>query len=85
MQCETRWRAVLASFRERYEKVKADHSNAMKEMDLLRASVVQMGHLVRYSSQVNKSGTKWKQLADGAEADSHIPCKFLDGHEIFTG
>jgi hypothetical protein len=49
MQCETLWRAVLTSFHERYEKLRVDHPDAKKEMDLVRASVVQREQLVQNS------------------------------------
>jgi hypothetical protein len=42
-----RWRAVLALFNEKYEKLIADHLNAKKERDLVKASVVQVGHIVQ--------------------------------------
>jgi hypothetical protein len=84
-QCETRWRALLASFDKRYEKLTSDHPDPKKEMDLVRASILQIGQLVQNSPQVNGNGTKWKQLADRAEADRHTLCKFLDGQALFTG
>jgi hypothetical protein len=72
-------------FHERYEKLIADHPDAKKEMDQVRASIVQAGQLVQKSPKVNGKGADWKQLADRAEADRHTPCKFLDGHALFTG
>jgi hypothetical protein len=53
---------VLASFRERYEKLIANHLDAKKEMDLVGASMVQIGQLVQNSPKVNGNGAKWKQL-----------------------
>jgi hypothetical protein len=76
---------VLLSFDKRYEKLMADHPVAKKEMGLVLASIVQIGQLVQNSPQVNGNGTKWKQLADRAEADRHTLCKFLDGQALFTG
>jgi hypothetical protein len=84
-QCEARWRAVLASFDKRYEKLIADHPDAKKEMDLVRVSIVRTGQLVQNSPKVNGNGPKWKQLADKAEADRQNLCKFLDGQALFTG
>jgi hypothetical protein len=34
---------------------------------------------------VNGIGAKCKQLADRAEVDRHIRCKFLDWKALFTG
>jgi hypothetical protein len=45
MQCETCWRAMPASVHDRYEKLTVDHLDAKKEMDLVQASTVQIGHL----------------------------------------
>jgi hypothetical protein len=63
-QCETCLRAVLASFHDSHEKLIADHPDAKKEMNLVRASVVQIGQLVQNSSKENENGAIWKQLAD---------------------
>jgi hypothetical protein len=79
-QCETRRRVVLASFRERYEKLIADHPDAKKEMDLVRNSAVQIRQLVKKSPKVNGNNTKREQLAD-----RHTLCKFLDGQALITG
>jgi hypothetical protein len=62
-QCGTRWRVLLASFRERFGKLIADHPNAKKEVDLMQASIVQN------SPKANGNAAKWKQLADRAEAN----------------
>jgi hypothetical protein len=62
---------VLASFHEIYEKLIADLLGAKKEMDLVRASVVEIGQLVQNLPKVNRNGAKWKQLADRAEADRY--------------
>jgi hypothetical protein len=42
----------------------ADHSDAKKEVDVMRASTVQTGHLVQTSQEVNGNDIKWKQVAD---------------------
>jgi hypothetical protein len=47
-QCETCWRAMLASLDKTYERLIADHPDAKKEMDLVRASVVQILLLFYY-------------------------------------
>jgi hypothetical protein len=54
-------------------------------MDLVRASIVQIGYLAQNSSEVNGNSVEWKQLADSAEEDRHTLCKFLEGQSIFTG
>jgi hypothetical protein len=69
---------VVPSFDDRYEKLIADHPDVKKEMDLVQTSIVQIGQLVQNSLKVNGNGTKWKQLADRAEADRHTLGKFLD-------
>jgi hypothetical protein len=79
MQCETRWRAVLASFDERYEKLITDHPDAKKELDLVRGFVVQIWQLVQNSPEVNGNGAQSKRLAD-----RHTLYKFLDGQAVFT-
>jgi hypothetical protein len=76
---------VLAPFDERYEKLMADHPDAKKEVNLVRATIVQIGQLVQNSPEVNGNGAKWKHLADRAEADRHMLCKLLDGWALFTG
>jgi hypothetical protein len=76
---------VLASVGERYEKLIADDPDAKKEMDLVRASMVQTGQHVQISPKVNGNGAKWKQMADRAEADMHTLCKFIHGRALFTG
>jgi hypothetical protein len=77
-QCETRWQDVLASFNDINEKLTAAHPDAKKEVDLVRASIVQIGQPVQNSPKVTGNGAKWKQLTDRAEADRHTLCKFLD-------
>jgi hypothetical protein len=57
--------AEPASFNERYKKPIADHLDVKKEMNVVRASIVQIGQLVQTSTEVNENDTKWKQLADG--------------------
>jgi hypothetical protein len=80
-QCETCWRDLLASFHERYEKLMSDHPDA-KKMDLVRASVVQIGQLVQNSPKMNGNGAKWKKQT---EADRRTFCKFLDSQALCTG
>jgi hypothetical protein len=75
---------VLLSFRERYGKLIAGHPEAKKEMDLVRASVVQISKLVQNTTKVTGTGAKWKQLTYRAEADRHTLCKFLDGEALFS-
>jgi hypothetical protein len=55
-----------------------------KEMNLVLASIVQIGH-VQNSPKVNGNGAKLKQLADKAEADRRTLCKFLDEKALFNG
>jgi hypothetical protein len=54
-------------------------------MDLVGASVLQIGQLVENTTKVTGNGAKWKQLADSAEADRHTLCNFLDEQKLFTG
>jgi hypothetical protein len=83
-QCETRWRPVLASSDERCEKLISDHPDAMEELDLVRASIVQIRQRAENLPKANGNGTMWKQLADRAEADRHNLCKFLDGQALLV-
>jgi hypothetical protein len=83
-QCETRWWVALTSFDERYGKVIADCLDVKKEVDLVQASIVQIGQLVQNLPKVNGNGAKWKQLVDRAEADRHTFCKFLNGQMLYT-
>jgi hypothetical protein len=76
---------VLASFDEGYEKLIADHLDAKKDVDLVRASILQRGQLVQNSPKLDGNGAKWKQLGDSADIYRHNFCKFLDGQAIFTG
>jgi hypothetical protein len=46
----------------RYEKLTADHPNAKKKKNLLRASIVQIWQVVQNLANVNENGAKWKQL-----------------------
>jgi hypothetical protein len=78
-QCGTRWRAMLPSLGKTYETLTADHPDAKKQMDLVRASVVKIGQRVRNSPKMNSSGFRLKQLADRTEADRHTLSKFLNG------
>jgi hypothetical protein len=57
---------MLALFDERFEKLIMNNPDAKKEMDLVQASIVQIGQLVQNSPKVNGNGAKWKQLADRA-------------------
>jgi hypothetical protein len=83
-QCETCWQAVLTSFDVRYEKVIADRPDVKKEVDLVRASLVQIGQLVQNLPEANGNGAKWKQLADRAEAGRHAFSKFLNRQVLYT-
>jgi hypothetical protein len=85
MQCETRWHAVLASFDEQYEVLMVDHADARKEIDSVRAAIVQIGQLVQKSPKMNGNGAKWKELANRAEAVSNAPCKHMGGKALFAG
>jgi hypothetical protein len=83
-QCGTHWRVVLASFHDRDKRLIADHPDAKKEMDLVRASIVQIGQLVQNSPKVNGNGAKWKQLAGSAEADRSTLCKWTGANYRLT-
>jgi hypothetical protein len=51
---------MLASLDEGYEQIIADHPDAKKQMDLVLASIVQIGQLVQDSPEVDGNGAKWK-------------------------
>jgi hypothetical protein len=78
-QCKTRWRAALASFDEQYEVLMADHANARKEIDSVRAAIVQIVQPVQKSPKVNGHGAKQKELTVRAETERNALCKHVDG------
>jgi hypothetical protein len=45
-QCETRWRAVLASFDKQYETLIAKNPDATKEINLIRTGLIKIGQLI---------------------------------------
>jgi hypothetical protein len=83
-QRETHCQAMLTSFNE-YEKLIENHPDTKKEMDLVQASIVQIGQLVQNLPKVNGNSTKWKQLVNRAEANRHTFCKFPDIQVLFIG
>jgi hypothetical protein len=62
---------MLALFDKKYENLIADHPDAMKEMDLLRAAIVQNVRVVQVSSKMKSNDAKWKHLAERVEAQAH--------------
>jgi hypothetical protein len=48
-QCETRWRAVLASFDKQYETLVANNPDATKEINLIRTGILKIGQLIKNS------------------------------------
>jgi hypothetical protein len=52
-QCETRWRAVLASFDKQYETLIAKNPDATKEINLIRTKLIKIGQLIQTSPQQN--------------------------------
>jgi hypothetical protein len=84
-QCETRWRAVLASFDKRYEALIANNPDATKEIKLILTGLIKIGQLIQTSPQQNGNGATWKRLNDKAESEKSVLCKHLDGKALFTG
>jgi hypothetical protein len=84
-QCETRWRAVLASFDKQYETLIANNPEAKEEIDFIRTGLIKIGQLIQTSPQQNGNGTTWKRLVDKAENEKSVLCKHLDGKVLFTG
>jgi hypothetical protein len=84
-QCETRWRAVLASFDKEHETLIAKNPDAREEIILIRRGFVKIGQLVQTSPQQNGNGATWKRLVDKAVSEKSVLCKHLVGKALFTG
>jgi hypothetical protein len=67
-QCETRWRAVLASFDKQYETLIAKNTEATKEINLIRTGLIIIRQPIQTSPQQNGNGATWKRLVDKAES-----------------
>jgi hypothetical protein len=55
-QCETRWRAVLASFDKQQETPIANNPDSTEEIYLIRTGLIQIGQLIQTSPQQNGNG-----------------------------
>jgi hypothetical protein len=84
-QCETRWRAVLASFDKQYETLIPNNPDATKEINLIRTGLKVKGQLIQTSLQQNGNGATWKRLVEKAENEKSVLCKHLDEKALFTG
>jgi hypothetical protein len=84
-QCETRWRAVLASFDKQYETLIAKNPDATKEINLIQTGLIKIGQLIHTSPQQNGNDATWKRLVDKAESEKSVLCKHLDGKVLSTG
>jgi hypothetical protein len=84
-QCETRWRAVLASFDKQYETLIAKNPDATKKINLIRTGLIKIRQLIQTSPHQNGNGATWKRLVDKAENEKSVLCKHLDGKALFTG
>jgi hypothetical protein len=62
----------------------ADHADARKEIDLVRAAVVQIGQLLLKSPKMNGNGAKWKKLAYRPETEKNSFCKPVGVQELFA-
>jgi hypothetical protein len=49
--CETRWRAVLASLRKKYETLITKNPDAIREINLIRTGLINIGQLIQTSPQ----------------------------------
>jgi hypothetical protein len=84
-QCETQWRAVLASFDKQYETLIANNRDAVKEINLIWIGLIKIGQLIQTSLQKNGNGATWKRLVNKTESEKSVLCKHLDGKAFFTG
>jgi hypothetical protein len=84
-QCQTRWRAVLASFDKQYETLIANNPDATEEINLIRTGLKKIGQLLQTSPQQNGYGAMWKRLVDKEESEKSVLFKYLDGKVLFTG
>jgi hypothetical protein len=65
------------------KKLTANNPDAKKEMDLVRASVVQIGQLILNSPKVNGNDAKCKQIVDRAEqTGTSSASSWLDRHYL---
>jgi hypothetical protein len=63
-QCETRWRAVLASSDKQYKTLIAINPDATKEINFIRTGLLKIGQLLQTTPQQNGNGATWKRLVD---------------------
>jgi hypothetical protein len=84
-QCETRWKAVLASFDKQYEALIDKNPDATKEINIIRTGIIKIGQLIQTSPQKNGNGATWKRLIAKAESEKSVLCKHFDGKVLFTG
>jgi hypothetical protein len=52
-QCETRWKAVLASFDKQHETLIANNPDATEEINLIRTGLVKLGQLIQTYAKRN--------------------------------
>jgi hypothetical protein len=58
-QCETRWRALIASFDKQHETLIANNPDAMEEINLIWTGLIKIGQLIQTSPQQNGNGAMW--------------------------
>jgi hypothetical protein len=76
---------VLTSFNSQADELLAAHPDAREEIELVHTTLVTIGQLVQAAPRVNGNSVVWMQLADRAEAERRVLCKYLDGKALFTG
>jgi hypothetical protein len=82
-QCETRWRAVLASFDKQYETPITKNPDATKEINLIRTGLIKIGQHFLTSPQQNGNGATWNELVNKVENEKSVLCTHLDGKALF--
>jgi hypothetical protein len=82
--CETRWVAIISSFRRNSEQLAENHPDCTEEIALLHTDLKTIGQLFLKSPPVNGNGSTWKELLDKAVSERAVLCKHLDGNALFT-
>jgi hypothetical protein len=82
--CETRWKAIVASFERNHEDLARSNPDCREELELLRNDLRTIGQLIHTSPSTNGNGAVWKELISKTEAGRTVFCMHLDGKALFT-
>jgi hypothetical protein len=82
--CETRWKAILASFERNHEDLTTNNPDCQEEIDLLGTGLRTVGQLIHTSPSINGNGAIWSELITKSEAEKTVLCKHLNDKALFT-